>query len=213
MQMTRFWKKKKNLTLVQRKTYASATQGWEKKCVCVETLIKAFSISATSLAVVTTGAELAVITALRQSRVNRTGQCYQESVAAADMWWLTVMQLILTVCSPVMAALYFWNTESVFVLYVTTTENTKSPKSRLWTVLVSVVRALITSRIWMHYWCRASRLLETHWMQTFWQEISSPVGLACLQSTSVPWMNAFSKKTITKQQRMTDNYNCLIRVQ
>lgn len=137
MQMTRFWKKKKNLTLVQRKTYASATQDWEKKCVCVETLIKAFSISATSLAVVTTGAELAVITALRQSRVNRTGQCYQESVAAADMWWLTVMQLILTVCSPVMAALYFWNTESVFVLYVTTTENTKSPKSRLWTVLDS----------------------------------------------------------------------------
>lgn len=136
MQMTRFWKKK-NLTLVQRKTYASATQGWEKKCVCVETLIKAFSISATSLAVVTTGAELAVITALRQSRVNRTGQCYQESVAAADMWWLTVMQLILTVCSPVMAALYFWNTESVFVLYVTTTENRKSPKSRFWTVLDS----------------------------------------------------------------------------
>lgn len=122
---------------MQRKTYASATQGWEKKCVCVETLIKAFSISATSLAVVTTGAELAVITALRQSRVNRTGQCYQESVAAADMWWLTVMQLILTVCSPVMAALYFWNTESVFVLYVTTTENTKSPKNRFWTVLDS----------------------------------------------------------------------------
>lgn len=47
------------------------------------------------------------------------------------------MQLILTVCSPVMAALYFWNTESVFVLYVTTTENTKSPKNRFWTVLDS----------------------------------------------------------------------------
>lgn len=43
-------------------------------CVCVETLIKAFSISATSLAVVTTRAELAEITALRESAETQPGR-------------------------------------------------------------------------------------------------------------------------------------------